>query len=205
MRQCVVDGDRCELGAAPPTERATAGGEDETLDPVGPPGVGEGLVRAQALVQRTVLGVDRNDLGSRGTPGLLHDRAGGDERFLVGERQAPSRFECGQGDREPGETDDGVDHGLGAAGCIGQGLGSVMDRHVRRHRLTDSVGGRFGGHHHQRRRELPDLLDDGIDRRAGGNGDDVETVGFGAHDVEGLRPDRSCRSQNRNRRHERRV
>ena len=63
-----------------------------------------GLHRGQALVDGAVLGVDRDDLGPRGAPGLLHDRRAGDERLLVGQGQPLARLERGHGHRQAGEA-----------------------------------------------------------------------------------------------------
>ena len=51
----------------------------------------------QALVHGAVLAVDRHQLGARRAPDGLHDRAAGDERLLVGQRQAPARVEARPG------------------------------------------------------------------------------------------------------------
>ena len=66
-------------------------------------------------MQRAVLRVDGDDLGTGRAAGLLHDGRAGDERFLVGQRQALARLERRHRDREPGEADHGVEHHVRAA------------------------------------------------------------------------------------------
>ena len=61
-----------------------------------------------------VLGVDRDDLGTRRAARLLHDGRAGDQRLLVGQRQPLARLERGHGHRQPGEADDRVEHDVGA-------------------------------------------------------------------------------------------
>ena len=59
-------------------------------------------------MDRAVLGVDRNDLGSRARPRSLHDGRAGDERLLVRECEPPSRRSAVDRHRKPGEPDDGI-------------------------------------------------------------------------------------------------
>ena len=140
MGERVVDGDVGELVAGPTPERAAAGGEHDAAQLGGI----SAAVGAEALVDRAVLAVDRDQLGARGAPGPLHDRTGGDQRLLVGEREAAAGLERGERHGEPGEADDAVDHdvGLGADGRQGVGagdeLGAVREqrRELRRLRLV---------------------------------------------------------------------
>ena len=77
--------DRAEPLGRPAPERTARGGEEQ------PGHVGRALQRGQALVQRAVLGVDRDDLGPGRAAGLLHDGRAGDQRLLVGQRQPLAR------------------------------------------------------------------------------------------------------------------
>ncbi len=81
-----------------PRNGPSAGGEHEPGDLVGT------VAGPQALVQRTVLGVHGDDLGSGGLLGTGHHRRPGDQGFLVGEGQAVPGSERGQRDGQSGET-----------------------------------------------------------------------------------------------------
>ena len=65
--------------------------------------------RAQALGQRRVLGVDRHDL-VRPLQGRPDQRAAGDQRLLVGQRERAAGAQRGQRGREPERPDDAVEH-----------------------------------------------------------------------------------------------
>ena len=71
---------RGQLGPGAAPERPAAGGQDDLGDLAGPP-------RAQRLVDRGVLGVDRHDLATAVDPGLGDHRSAGDEALLVRERE----------------------------------------------------------------------------------------------------------------------
>ncbi len=57
-----------------------------------------------------MLGIHGDDLGPRRGPGRLHHRSAGDERFLVGQRQATTGLQSSQGYGQAGEADDAVHH-----------------------------------------------------------------------------------------------
>ena len=85
-----------------------------------------GLPRAQALRERGVLGVDGHDLARLG--GLEHQRAAGDQRLLVGQRQPRAAVERGQRRLQPERTDQRIEHdvGLGVAHQLGGGVGTAV-------------------------------------------------------------------------------
>ena len=90
------------------------------------------MSRAEALMDRTVLGVHRDDFGSRGLAHPGHDRTAGDDRLLVGQGQSAASFECGQGDRQPGKPHDPVHHHVGHGGDRRQAVGAGYDLDARR-------------------------------------------------------------------------
>ena len=98
-----------------PRNGPAAGGEHEAGHP------GRDVVGPQALVEGAVLAVDRDQLGPRGATGPLHDRAGGDQRLLVGQRQPAPGLERGEGDGQAGEAHHAVDDHVGLLGQAGQG------------------------------------------------------------------------------------
>src|SRR5204862_409778 len=118
--QGIVEGDVTKVGGRPAPEGPTTGGEHDARDPAG--AVPEPSAGGQALVDGAVLGVDGHDLGSRRCPDPLYDRATGDQRLLVGQGQAGTRLQGGEGDGQAGEADDAVDDHVGIAGDGGQGL-----------------------------------------------------------------------------------
>ena len=84
-------------------ERPAARGHDQRLDRLG-------LLARQQLVQRRVLGVDRQQLRAAARERLAHERAAGDEALLVGERDVDAGLQRRQRRLEPGRADDGVEH-----------------------------------------------------------------------------------------------
>ena len=73
--QRLLDGDTFEVFELAATERAAAGGQQYSRETSGAP---VDLARTKALVDRTMLGVHRHDLGARG-PLSPHYRPGGDQ------------------------------------------------------------------------------------------------------------------------------
>ena len=96
-----------ELGAAAAAERAARRGQREALD-------GPGPLALDQLVQRGVLGVDRDQLRAGGLAERHHELTADDERLLVGERDVDALGE--RDDRRPqaGRADDRVEHEVGA-------------------------------------------------------------------------------------------
>ena len=81
-RSASCDGDVLELGARAAAERAAGGGEHEPVDRAG----AARLLGGDQLVQRGVLGVDRDQLRAGGLGERHHELAADDQRLLVGER-----------------------------------------------------------------------------------------------------------------------
>ncbi len=90
-----------EVVSASAAERAAARGQHEPADLVGP-------AAPQALRQRGVLGVDRNDLA--GLRARHHQLAAHDQRLLVGERKRRARVQSREGGRQPDAAGDRVEH-----------------------------------------------------------------------------------------------
>jgi hypothetical protein len=120
-------------------------------------GVGRG---PQALVDRAMLTVDRDQLGPRCRPQRLHHRPRRDQALLVGQRQPLPRGEGGDGDREPGETDDAVHHDVGRFGEHRE----VVDDLGERQRGRDLGAAASIGHGDELGTELSGLGDERLDR-----------------------------------------
>ena len=78
--QRLLDRHVLELGARAAAERAAGGGHDEPVDRAG-------ALAGDQLVQRGVLGVDRDQLRAGGLGQRGHELAADDQRLLVGERE----------------------------------------------------------------------------------------------------------------------
>ena len=95
-----------ELVAAAAAERAARGGQRQALDRPRP------LARDQ-LVQRRVLGVDRDQLRAGRLGERHHELAADDERLLVGERDVDPLGQRDDRRAEAGGADDRVEHEVG--------------------------------------------------------------------------------------------
>ena len=100
----LLRGDVLEVGGRPAAERSARRGQHHLGDLVGAPG-------PQALRERGVLGVDGHDLTGLG--GLQHQRAAGDQRLLVRQRQPGAGFQRGQRGLQTERTDQRVEHDVG--------------------------------------------------------------------------------------------
>ncbi|KAG0931046.1 hypothetical protein G6F31_016876 [Rhizopus arrhizus] len=107
-------GDLGQLGTAAATERAAGGGQQ---DPAYAGPLDAGIARAQALEDRAVFAVDRDDFGAGTFGGAGQQLAGQHQRLLVGQQDALAGRCGGQGRGQPGGADDGRDHGV--AGIAG--------------------------------------------------------------------------------------
>ena len=185
MGQGVGHRDGAQPLGRPAPEGPTRGGEEQ------PGHVGRPLHRGEALVQRAVLGVHRDDLRPWGTAGLLHDGRPGDERFLVGEGEALASLERRHRHGQPCEADHRVQHDVGAAGRLDHALLPNRDLGPGRHAVThlvvevrvadhDEVGPELGRLGHQR--------GGGPTRRQGVH---PEALGLSTDDVERLGTDRA--------------
>ena len=165
--QRFVDRDLGQLLAGAAPERSTAGREHEASYLVG-------AAASQALGQRTVLAVDRDDL-----PGLRarsdHGSAD-DQRLLVGQGEGVARVERSQRGAQP------------------HGTGHRVEHHVARR--TGRLGGGILAQPGVRRSELGDLLlEELLLRPPGRQPDHPEPVRVGAHHVEGLGAHRPGRTE----------
>ena len=187
--QGVLDADPGELRRAAAPEGAPASGEHQAGD------LGGARPRPQALVKGAVLGVDRHDLRPRGVPGAGHHRPTGDERFLVGERQATPALEGGHGHGQAREPHHGVEHHVTEASHLGQGrlgpaqhLGPRWHRRRQRRRQGDVADGDHVG------MQLGRLRGEGVHRAPRRQGRDAKALGLSAHDVDSLHADRPRRT-----------
>ena len=105
-----------EVGERSAAERPAAGRHDQRLDRVD-------VLGRQQLLQRRVLGVDRQQARAAARERRAHERPARDEALLVGERDVDAGVERRQRGLEPGRPDDRVEHDVGAA------LGGELRRH----------------------------------------------------------------------------
>ena len=96
-----------QLVGGPAPERATRGGDHDPLDRAR-------RLRGQQLVQRGVLGVDRDHRAPGGLRELHHELAADDQALLVGERHVDALAQRGHRGREAGRSDQPVQHEVGA-------------------------------------------------------------------------------------------
>ena len=175
--------DVLELGARAAAERAAGGGDHEPVDRAGR------LARDQ-LVQRGVLGVDRDQLGAGGLGQRHHEVAADDERLLVGQRDVDALGERDDGRAEPGGADDRVEHEVGA------GLGDEPHeplgpgQHLALGPCLGGAGGRVG----VAERDAPHAVllgerDEPLVRALGGQADELELLTRAGDDVERLEAD----------------
>ena len=134
-----------------------------------------------ALVQRAVLAVHRQDGRARTTGQLKHERPPGDHALLVGQRQRGAGLERRDGGAQPGRADNGVEHDERYAGGgrpLGGGrhkynagggndkvYGGPKDDIINGGRGNDRVFG--GGGTFQYNREVPDQCNIIADYRGG--------------------------------------
>ena len=139
---------------------------------------------AQALGQRGVLGVDRDELARRGQP--RDDRAAGDQRLLVRQPDLGAGLQGGDRGPQPLRAVHGVEHEVAAQrGHLGGGTGAGVDRGRRRVRgplrveaLAQLVGRRLLAHRDVCDPQLRRLGGEQLEvAAAGGQGGDPEAVG----------------------------
>jgi hypothetical protein len=114
-----------------------------------------------------VLAVDRQEQPSSAPLRLERELPGGDKAFLVRQREVDPVLERPQGRRQPGESDDGVEHEV-RLGALEQPRQVAPDLRERRQAV------------------------DGL--RAGGGGTQLQ-LGVPGDDLERLAPDRACGAQ----------
>ncbi len=98
VRERVLDADVSQIGPGAAAERPARGGQHERVDRLR-------LAPLEALEERRVLGVDRQQQASSPLPRLQRQGAGGDEALLVRERERDPALERPQGCADPGEAD----------------------------------------------------------------------------------------------------
>ena len=132
VQLCESPCDVLEVGGRPAAEGPAGGGEHQLGDLVG-------AAAAQALRQRGVFGVDRHDLAGLG--GREHQRATGDQRFLVRQGQPGSGGQRGQRRLQAQCSDQRVEHdvGLGVLDQPSRGVRSVVGD------VTDGLRGALVG------------------------------------------------------------
>ncbi len=143
--------------------------------------------------------------GTISAPGVdrdpLHDGTGCDQRFLVGEGQAPTGLQGGQGHREPGEADHAIDDDVGMTGDLGQGVGPDQHLDAGRDPAGQLAGPSRIGDGDLERAQLHRLLDQPVDRRRRPDRDDPVVPRLGPDDIDGLGADRSRRTNQADRLH----
>ena len=190
MGEGLVDRYRRQRIPGPTAKRPTRRGEHETgkLAPAVRLRAGP-----QALMDRTVLGIDGHQFGPRRGAQRLHHRPGGDETLLVGEGEPLAGPQRLQRHRQTGEPDDAVDHDVG----IGHQLGEIAD-HAGKGQGVGHVGPlRRIAHRDDGGAQLAGLGDHRVDRCPDAEPDDAVAVRLGPHDIDRLCADRPRRTGDR--------
>ena len=175
MGKSVLDGDSFELGTASCSKRPAARRQDDSRD-LG----GDAIARSQALMDRAVLAVHGDDLGTRGRPQRTNDGTCSDQRLLVGQCQPLSLAQRLESHVETSETDHSVDDDVGTIDQFRHRHPHVGPREGLLHHVVQALVS--DGHHiwlHESR-----LLDQCIDGRP-----DTQTGHF-VHRI--FAPTRSC-------------
>jgi hypothetical protein len=202
VRQRLLRSDVGELVTRTAAERTAAGGDEQASDVLD-------ALASQGLRERGVLAVDRHDLAGLGRVG--DELAADDERLLVGERERGSRVEGGERGLETDRSrhpveDDVTRRARRLDGCLRTGhqprdpvvtLGVAASLSLGVERELDILRRARLGDCHQRDLMLERLP--GQQRRIVATGrqrDDLEAVGVGGNDLEGLGADRPRRTEN---------
>ena len=193
MRAGFLGSDAAQIRAR--AKRSARGRENQAR-----PSARVGARARQALVDRVVLAVERQ----QAAPTLLHrghqQAAGADHGLLVGEQQLLARLRRGQRGREPRGANDGGDHDvdLGRAHYGLERLGA--GRRLRgepqpAQRRSQCVEPRRVGDHRHLRTMLRAQLRELLDARGGGQRSDLEGLGVARHHVERRGADRARGAQ----------
>ena len=194
MGEGVVDGDRRQLGLGAPPERASARGQH---DPAHPRPGAAGVLGAEALVDRAVLAVDRDQLPAPGrSRAPLHHRTRRDQRLLVGEREPLAGTEGRQRDAEAREPDDAIDADVTQRRDVGKGVRAGDDLGAVRYPRSEVSGLAVVGDRDDRRPPALRLLRQLLDRRPRAQCRDGEPLRLALDHVERLHPDRPRRPRN---------
>ena len=165
VRERLLRRDALELGPRAAAERAPRGRQDEPDDAVR-------RSTREALVERRVLAVDRDDRSAPPLPRAHRQLARGDEALLVRERERDAVLERPERRADARKADDGVEHHIGGA--------SLQERR----RITahlDVLDAVLGRERVERRRA-------GLERA------ELE-LGMRGDDVDRLPADRACRTE----------
>ena len=130
MGEGVGHAHRCEISRFPPPERSPACRDHDS-------GNLANAATGKALVYRTVLGVDRDELGTRARACALDHRRAGHERFLVREGEPASLPQRGDRHAEARESDDGVQHHVGSFDERGQRTRTCTQLDARRQQIGE--------------------------------------------------------------------
>ncbi len=152
-------------------QRTSGGGQRDPSDRVQ-------ILTDEALPERVVLAVDRAEAFPRPAGEAADKVAGGDEHFLIRERDALACLERGDGRAERRDT------GRRDEDEVGVGIRRERDERVRAKRRA--CGRKL-------QRELAQLVVVVVRAKR----DDAKALGLRTHDIECLASDRACRAQDR--------
>ncbi len=140
-------------------------------------------------MDRAVLAVDGDELGSRRRAHALHDRPGRDERLLVREREAFAGLQRSERDGQAREANHPVEHHIGGRTHVGEGRRPRDDLRAERHVRLELGGPGLVGDRDDLGAELLRLRRQQVDGRRRAQHDYLVRVGLGPHDVERLGSD----------------
>ena len=190
MLEGVGSGDRLEAFAFPGAERSAGSGEDDLRDFLRTP--------LQALEDRRMLAVHRNDLAAVLRQKIVHKIAGFDHRFLIGKPDAQPRAQRIEHRLNASSAGDGADHAVDAREAVGVIRPEIMITTKRRFILNAFeifVCG-FVGDEHVLRLILPHLF---IEQRlVAMRRQNVHLIGSQrVHDLQRLGADGPCGTKDR--------
>ena len=191
MGDGLLGSDAAERVGGPLAERAAGGRQHEALDRVA-------RLADEALEQRRVLRVDRDDDGAGPRGGGLDERAGHDERLLVGEGDRLAGLGGRERGAEAGGPDDGRDHDvdLGRLGELTDGVGAGGDLDVGvGEGVAEVPEAGLVGDHGALGTNAAGLLREFLPARAGRERRDPELVREERGDLERLDADRARRAE----------
>ena len=146
------------------------------------------------LVQRGVLGVDRDQRRAAPARRVEHERAAGDEALLVRERDVDAGLERGERRVQPGDADARVQHEVGRdLGCEPGDAIRALEHASCEPRARTGRGLAIGEGDRVHAMQPGELAELAI-AAAGGQGDNLN-VREGLDDIEGLTADRARRAE----------
>src|SRR5712671_5106347 len=184
MTERVLHGGGRQSLRAPATKGAARRREDDAAH-------GRRRMPGDALKDRAVLAVHRNDFARSGRANLPHQISRDDERLLVGERDTLSFFERGERCVQASGTNDRIQHDvhiIAGSGCD-QGISPA---------LPGTVGVGLGFHHSDEGgRKLARLLPEKRGVAVGGESSDAESLPLTVQYPQRGRTDRARRAKHR--------